>query len=69
MNDTISNLHIYVYYVLYCVGDHTPSNSNKIKQPRYELTQVQRDLIKSDSVNAKIWQELMEYAESTGSVS
>lgn len=55
--------------MLYCVGDHSPSNSNKIKQPRYELTHVQRDLIKSDSVNTKIWQELMEYAESTGSVS
>lgn len=43
----------------------TPSN-DKSKQPRYELTTQQKKLIKSDTINSKLWNELLETCDSAG---
>lgn len=47
-------------------GKAACSSAEKSKQPRYELNQTQRKLIKCDTANAKLWKEIV---ESTGSVS
>ena len=39
------------------------------KQPRYELTKHQKTLIKSDSKNDKLWEDLLVTAKSLGTVS
>lgn len=43
------------------------SSPLKSKQPRYELTKQQKELIKSDICNSKMWEEVMQFAESAGS--
>ncbi len=44
----------------------TPNLKNK--QPRYELTAKQREIIKKDSNNVKLWEEILGLADSTESV-
>lgn len=39
------------------------------KQPRYELTKHQKTIIKSDSRNDKLWEDLLSTAKSLGTVS
>jgi E3 ubiquitin-protein ligase UHRF1 len=39
------------------------------KQPRYELSKLQKGLIRSDTINTKLWTELLGFADSAGSVS
>ena len=47
----------------------SPAKSpQKSKQPRYELTRQQRAMIKKDTVNQKLWDEVLDYAKSNASV-
>ena len=38
------------------------------KQPRYELTKEQKQLIKADSVNKKVWDDVLTTVKAQGSV-
>ena len=38
------------------------------KQPRYELTREQKQMIKADSVNKKVWDEVLATLKAQGSV-
>lgn len=46
----------------------SPSELKGSKQPRYELSKKQLDIIKKDDKNCKAWDELLEFADSAGSV-
>ncbi|XP_064386281.1 E3 ubiquitin-protein ligase UHRF1-like [Halichondria panicea] len=43
------------------------SPAKKSKQPRYELSKGQRSLIKADTVNSKVWEELLASSKDEGS--
>ena len=49
-------------------GGSAESPRRKSKQPRYELTKDQKSLIKADSVNNKLWDELLASAKEEGTV-
>ena len=55
--------------MLQCTGNIKSPIFENAKQPRYELTDLQLKLIKSDTVNSKLWTEIIDYAQSSGSVS
>lgn len=44
-------------------------NSPKPKQPRYELTKEQKSLIKTDTTNKKLWDDVMSSTRTEGTVS
>ena len=47
----------------------SPTKSpQKSKQPRYELTRQQRAMIKKDTINQKLWDEVLDYAKNNASV-
>ena len=49
-------------------GSPAVSPPKKSKQPRYELTKDQKSLIKADTVNSKLWEELLASAKEEGTV-
>ncbi len=62
--NSIANL-LYVFFII----ENMPPANSKNKQPRYELSEKQRETIKSDSHNTKLWMEILSFADSAGSVS
>ena len=54
---------------LFLTTDSSVSASpQRCKQPRYELTKEQKQMIKADSVNKKVWDDVLTTVKAQGSV-
>ncbi|XP_019849105.1 PREDICTED: E3 ubiquitin-protein ligase UHRF1 [Amphimedon queenslandica] len=47
-------------------GKGSSSPAEKLKQPRYDLNQTQKKLIKRDTANSKLWKEIVDSTGSAG---
>lgn len=69
VSNILTNNYFYVMIINCQLDTSVTASPVRCKQPRYELTREQKQKIKADSVNKKVWDEILATLKAKGSVS